>query len=243
MGGMAAVQTLYLGLKVFDNLIILDSLLRPPAVKKLRERATQATGPTGFLPTVPTRGAARPATNTNPPCTWSHVAEHSLRRGEGGWTWQFDTTIAAWTARGLKPCLAAAFSCEPTHRARAPDVQRQIVETVEAPDDLRHSDAGHHMMFGVPRAGHRRAGDAARIRDFARRLFWLDHARACLRYRPCNYQDVLYSQGFGTARVRMNLISGLVEVGARHDGRRAGRHHLPGPAGRVQGAALTYHER
>ena len=96
MGGMAAVQTLYLGLKVFDGLIILDSLLRARSDEELRERATRGDRPNRIFANRADALRAyrtRPPQNTNLPYVRAHVAEHSLREAEGGWTWQFDTAI------------------------------------------------------------------------------------------------------------------------------------------------------
>jgi pimeloyl-ACP methyl ester carboxylesterase len=136
MGGMAAVQTLYLGLKVFDGLIILDSLLRARSDEELRERATRGDRPNRIFANRADALRAyrtRPPQNTNLPYVRAHVAEHSLREAEGGWTWQFDTAIYRRLDMpgGFKPLPCRGVFVRAEHGAVPPDVQRQIVERSE----------------------------------------------------------------------------------------------------------------
>ena len=158
MGGMAAVQTLYLGLKVFDGLIILDSLLRARSDEELRERATRGDRPNRIFANRADALRAyrtRPPQNTNLPYVRAHVAEHSLREAEGGWTWQFDTAIYRRLDMpgGFKPLPCRGVFVRAEHGAVPPDVQRQIVERSEGTlTTFDIPDAGHHMMFDVPRA-------------------------------------------------------------------------------------------
>ncbi len=89
------------------------------------------------------------------PYVREHVARHSLRRVDGGWTWKFDTGIFVPRRREAAELLAeircrvALLKCE--HGLVTPDIGDymydklgRVAPVVELPE------AGHHPMLDVP---------------------------------------------------------------------------------------------
>jgi pimeloyl-ACP methyl ester carboxylesterase len=80
-----------------------------------------------------------------------HIARHSLRQVEGGWTWKFDTALASVASLGLElkdvlkdlPCHAAALYGEHTH----------IVDETLLPI-MNSVTQGEVPTFIIPGSGH-----------------------------------------------------------------------------------------
>jgi pimeloyl-ACP methyl ester carboxylesterase len=157
MGGWVAVTT---GVDHGDEVgavAVIDSPLydQPPEEDRLRRRRN----PTRIYPTAESataRFTPLPQQDLVLPYIRDHVADQSLRRVEGGWTWKFDPH-----AFGRRPALrellprltvpAALFRCEHgmVTEAMAKDMASLVggrLPVVDVPD------AGHHPMLDQPLA-------------------------------------------------------------------------------------------
>jgi pimeloyl-ACP methyl ester carboxylesterase len=157
MGGWVAVTT---GVEHGDAVAAvayIDSPLndQPPEEARLAERRR----PTRVHPSAEeavARFRTLPPQDVVLPYVREHIAQESLRRVEGGWTWKFDPWLFGrrLPLRDLLPrltCPVALFRCEHglVSPAMAEEMSRLVPERLPVVD-LSH--AGHHPMLDQPLA-------------------------------------------------------------------------------------------
>lgn len=158
MGGFV---TLTAALRFGDELAGAVAIDSPVQDTSPEERAALERRAFGPLRLYPDRATAVAHFRTVPaqdglPWVVEHIAEHSVRPVEGGWSWKFDPRL--FTGLGLVPaqldstaCRVALFRAEhglvpPDMGAMMHDRMGRVVPVVELPA------AGHHVMIDQPLA-------------------------------------------------------------------------------------------
>lgn len=139
--------------------VAIDSPIQDSSPEETAARERRAFGP---LRVYPDRAAALshfrpvPAQDGDLPYVLAHIAEHSVRPVDGGWSWKFDRRM--FSGVGLTPgqldsarCRVALFRAE--HGLVPPDMgtmvydrMGRVVPVVEIPA------AGHHVLIDQPLA-------------------------------------------------------------------------------------------
>ena len=89
-----------------------------------------------------------------------HIARHSLREVEGGWTWKFDSALASVSSLGLElkdvlrhlPCYSAAIYGERTHLADHTLLSRMMTATNGEVPVFTIPGSSHYPMIDSPLA-------------------------------------------------------------------------------------------
>jgi pimeloyl-ACP methyl ester carboxylesterase len=89
-----------------------------------------------------------------------HIARHSVREVEGGWTWKFDGTLASVASLGLElkdslrnlPCHSAAIYGENTHLANGTLLQEMTAATNSEIPVFIIPESSHYPMIDSPLA-------------------------------------------------------------------------------------------
>lgn len=142
----------------FEGIIIVDSPVREPAPEQEASRNRQAFGP---LRLYPDRETALSHFRTVPdqpillPFVVDHVAAHSVRATEGGWTWKFDPTFFA-NLVDVRAETLSAISCrvavlQAEHGLVTPDMRRHMYEALgRTAPVIELPLAYHHVMLDQP---------------------------------------------------------------------------------------------
>lgn len=142
----------------FEGIIVIDSPVREPAPEQQASRDRRAFGPLRVYPSreeILSHFRTVPEQPVGLPYVMEHVAGHSVRPVEGGWTWKFDPTFFdslidpdAATLAAI-PCRVALLQAE--HGLLTPDIRKHMYEAlgrtapvIEVP--LAH----HHVMLDEP---------------------------------------------------------------------------------------------
>lgn len=142
----------------FEGVIVIDSPVREPSPEQEASNRREAFGP---LRLYPTRQAILSHFRTVPdqpemlPYVVEHVAAHSVRETEQGWTWKFDPSffanlpdIGAETL-GAIPCRVAVLTAE--HGLVTPDIGRHMYELLgRTAPVIQIPLAYHHVMLDQP---------------------------------------------------------------------------------------------
>lgn len=158
MGGFVAIGTAATYGDDLAGIVVLDSPVSAPDPETDAARGGKVFGP---LRVYPDLAAALARFRTVPeqahylPYVIEHVARHSLREVEGGWSWKYDPDIFVPTrseSRDLLQqvrCRVALFRAEhglvtPEIGAYMYDCLGRVAPVVEIPE------AGHHLMLDQP---------------------------------------------------------------------------------------------
>lgn len=162
MGGFVTIATAARQPDGVAGVVICDSPVTEPDAEVSSARVGEAFGAPRVYPTFDgalARFRTIPAQDHYLPYVVDHVARHSLRRVEGGWSWKFDHRVFSAFAADLRSsslpylrevtCRFALFRSE--HGLVTPDigefmyeVQGRVAPVVEIPE------AGHHAMLDEP---------------------------------------------------------------------------------------------
>ena len=159
MGGFVALTA---ALRHGDRLtgaIVIDSPIRDRSPEEAAARRRRAFGPVRTYPdrdTALTNFRLVPEQPGNLPFVHAHIAEHSVREGDGGWRWKFDRRMFA--GMGLTPgqlgnaaCRVALFRAQ--YGLVPADMGEMIVDRMGRVAPLVEiPGAGHHMMVDQPLA-------------------------------------------------------------------------------------------
>lgn len=160
LGGLATFRSAALFGDRFEGIMIVDSPVHDATPEQVARRRREAFGP---LRLYGSREDALSHFRTVPdqpdmlPYVVEHVAAHSLRPVEGGWTWKFDPTffdhlvdIGAETL-GAIPCRVAVLRAE--HGLVTADVGRHMYELLgRTAPVIEIPLAYHHVMLDQPLA-------------------------------------------------------------------------------------------
>lgn len=94
------------------------------------------------------------------PALLAHIARHSVREVEGGWTWKFDSGLTATLSAGLDlvdaladlPCRFAALYGEKTHLADETMLEKMTLATRGEAPVFVIPGSGHYPMLDNPLA-------------------------------------------------------------------------------------------
>lgn len=158
MGGFVSIATAATQSERLTGVVILDSPVSAPDPELEAARQGNVFGRLKLYPTLDdalARFRTVPEQAHYLPFVIDHVARHSLREIEDGWTWKYDPNIfvpARSEARQLLPevsCRVALFRSE--HGLVTPeigdymyDLLGRVAPVVEIPE------AGHHLMLDQP---------------------------------------------------------------------------------------------
>ena len=158
MGGYVTIATAALHPDAVAGAIVLDSPVeRPDPEVAEAEHGTAFRNPKSYpdLDAAIAHFRTVPEQDHYEPYVLRHVAEHSLRRTDDGWTWKFDKAVFAQrrvdAAELLSQvrCRVAVFRSE--HGLLTADIGAYMYEQLghNAPV-IEIPDAGHHMMLDQP---------------------------------------------------------------------------------------------
>ena len=158
MGGYVTIATAALHPAAVAGAIVLDSPVeRPDPEVDEAEHGTSFRNPKTYadLDAAIAHFRTVPEQDHYEPYVMRHVAEHSLRHTDDGWTWKFDKTVFAQrrvhAAELLSQvrCRVALFRSE--HGLLTADIGAYMYEQLgrNAPV-IEIPDAGHHMMLDQP---------------------------------------------------------------------------------------------
>jgi pimeloyl-ACP methyl ester carboxylesterase len=152
-----------LGVIAVDGLRYAE-LARDPAVKALKG-PRPAPPPVRIYPDYESavarfRLSPTPEVDIQMPHVLDHIARHSVRKVEGGWTWKFDTALASIASLGLElkdalrdlPCHAAAIYGEHTHLADESLLSSMAEATHGEVPVFRIPGTSHYPMLDSPLA-------------------------------------------------------------------------------------------
>ena len=157
MGGFVALATAKRHPQQISGVAVLDSPVRERTPEEIAAARHAAFGPLRIYPDraqALSRFRTIPPQDTNLPYAMEHVAQTSLRKTGGGWTWKFDPRIfgrqrpapellASVTAR------VALFRSE--HGLLTPEIGAQMYELLgRVAPVIEIPLAGHHMMLDQP---------------------------------------------------------------------------------------------
>jgi len=158
MGGAATLWAATLFPSLLTGAIVVDSPLREVTPEEQAAREGRAFGPTRVHPTYEQALARFRPMPEQPVVDYigAHVAECSLRRVEGGWTWKFDPHI-------FRSGLLAPSQLSAIDRSLALIRGERGILTRQMCDELSERlgrrvpmteipDAGHHIMLDQPLA-------------------------------------------------------------------------------------------
>jgi pimeloyl-ACP methyl ester carboxylesterase len=158
LGGLATFAAAARHGPRFEGVIVVDSPVRQPSPEQQANRNREAFGP---LRLYPSRQSALAHFRTVPdqpdllPYVIEHVAAHSIRAVEGGWTWKFDPgffnhleEITADTLAAIS-CRVAVLQAE--HGLVTEDVGRHMYEALgRTAPVIKIPLAYHHVMLDQP---------------------------------------------------------------------------------------------
>lgn len=158
LGGLASFASAARYGERFEGVIVVDSPVRRPSPEQEANRNREAFGP---LRRYETRDEALAHFRTVPDqpellgYVVDHIAAHSLRRVEGGWTWKFDPTffnhlvdVDAATLAAL-PCRVAVLQAE--HGLVTDDIGQHMYEALgRTAPVIKVPLAYHHIMLDQP---------------------------------------------------------------------------------------------
>lgn len=110
LGGLVAIQTAATHGELFAGAVIVDSPVRrpdPESEEGTRGRAFRAPGTYSDLETALTHFHLIPPQPDPEPWTLDHVARHSLRETDAGWSWKFDPNLFTHTMIAMHEQLAS----------------------------------------------------------------------------------------------------------------------------------------
>lgn len=158
MGGFVAIATGAVHGADLAGIVILDSPVSAPDPETDAAKGGKVFGPLRTYPDVETalgRFRTVPEQEHYLPYVVDHVARHSLRPVEGGWSWKYDPEIFVPTRAESRELLAqvrcrvALFRAE--HGLVTPEIGQymydrlgRVAPVVEIPE------AGHHLMLDQP---------------------------------------------------------------------------------------------
>lgn len=158
MGGFVAIATGATHGTDLAGIIILDSPVSAPDPETDAARGGKVFGPLRIYPDVETalgRFRTVPEQDHYLPYVVDHVARHSLREVEGGWSWKYDPDIFVPTRAESRQllervrCRVALFRAE--HGLVTSEIGQymydrlgRVAPVVEIPE------AGHHLMLDQP---------------------------------------------------------------------------------------------
>lgn len=158
LGGFATFRSAARFGDRYEGIIIIDSPVHETSPEQVARRRREAFGP---LRLYRTREDALSHFRTVPdqpallPYVVEHVAGHSLRQVEGGWTWKFDPTffdnlvdVGPETLRAIQ-CRVAVLRAE--HGLVTPDIGRYMYELLgRTAPVIELPLAYHHVMLDQP---------------------------------------------------------------------------------------------
>lgn len=158
LGGFATFRSAVLFGDRYEGIIVIDSPVYETSPEQQAGRRREAFGP---LRHYRTREEALAHFRTVPeqpellPYVVEHVAAHSVRRVEGGWTWKFDPTfidnlvdVGPETLRAIT-CRVAVLRAE--HGLVTPDIGRYMYEVLgRTAPVIELPLAYHHVMLDQP---------------------------------------------------------------------------------------------
>ncbi|HSP05158.1 MAG TPA: alpha/beta hydrolase [Acidimicrobiales bacterium] len=158
MGGFVAIATGATYGEDLAGIVILDSPVSAPDPETDAARGGKVFGPLRTYPDLDTalgRFRTVPEQQHYLPFVMDHVARHSLREVDGGWSWKYDPEIFVPTRAESRELLArvscrvALFRAE--HGLVTPEIGQymydqlgRVAPVVEIPE------AGHHLMLDQP---------------------------------------------------------------------------------------------
>ncbi len=157
MGGMVALVAAQRHGEQLAGAVVVDTPVREQTPEETAARERRAFGP---LRVYPTREDALshfrlvPDQDSELPYVVRHIAEHSLRPVEGGWSWKFDPAMFARTAMApgdlaVPGCRVALFRAE--HGLVPADMGEMIVDRLGRGVPLIEiPTAAHHVMVDEP---------------------------------------------------------------------------------------------
>lgn len=158
LGGLAAFRAGALYGDVFEGIIIVDSPVYEPSPEQEARRNREAFGP---LRLYPSREDALAHFRTVPnqpellPYVVDHIAAHSVRPVEGGWSWKFDPgffddlgDVGAETLSAI-PCRVAVLRAE--HGLVTADIGQHMYDLLgRTAPVIEVPLAYHHVMLDQP---------------------------------------------------------------------------------------------
>jgi pimeloyl-ACP methyl ester carboxylesterase len=158
LGGLATYHAAARHGERFEGIIVVDSPIHEPSPEQEASRRREAFGP---LRLYASRESALSHFRTVPdqpdllPYVVEHIAAHSVREVEGGWTWKFDPTffdnlpdVGPETLRAI-PCRVAVLAAE--NGLVTPDMGRRIYEHLgRTAPVIQIPLAHHHVMLDQP---------------------------------------------------------------------------------------------
>ncbi|MDE3206375.1 MAG: alpha/beta hydrolase [Acidobacteriota bacterium] len=158
LGGLATFRAAALYGDHFEGVIVIDSPVHEEPPEQVASRRREAFGP---LRTYPSPEEALSHFRTVPdqpvllPYVVDHVARHSIRPADGGWTWKFDPAFFSDLAQigaetlGAIGCRVAVLRAE--HGLVTPDVGRHMYQLLgRTAPVIEIPLAYHHVMLDQP---------------------------------------------------------------------------------------------
>ena len=160
MGGFVTVATAHLAGDGLAGIVILDSPIvsEDPEVEAARIGQAFGAPPRVYedLDEAVARFRTVPAQDRYDPDVLAHVARHSLKEVDGGWTWCFDRRLFSAVSRSRAAahlpnvqCRVALLRSE--HGLVTPEIGSIMYETLgRVAPVVEIPEAGHHMMLDQP---------------------------------------------------------------------------------------------
>jgi pimeloyl-ACP methyl ester carboxylesterase len=158
LGGLATFHAAALYGSEFEGIITIDSPIAEESAEQRARRRQEAFGP---LRVYPDREAALARFRTVPdqpftdPEIVAHIARHSMRPVEGGWSWKFDpavfTELVDPTAATLAAITCRVGVLRAEHGLVTPDIGHRIYEMLgRTAPVIEIPLAYHHVMLDQP---------------------------------------------------------------------------------------------
>jgi pimeloyl-ACP methyl ester carboxylesterase len=158
MGGFVAIATGASSGHDLAGIAILDSPVSAPDPETDAARGGKVFGPLRTYPDMETalgRFRTVPEQDHYLPYVIDHVARHSLREVNGGWSWKYDPDIFVPTRAESRQllervtCRVALFRAE--HGLVTPEIGRYMYERLgRVAPVVEIPEAGHHLMLDQP---------------------------------------------------------------------------------------------
>jgi pimeloyl-ACP methyl ester carboxylesterase len=158
MGGFVAIGTAATYGADLAGIVVLDSPVSAPDPETDAARGGRVFGPLKVYPDLDTalaRFRTVPEQAHYLPYVVDHVARHSLRQVEGGWSWKYDPEIFVPTRSESREllrrvrCRVALFRAE--HGLVTPEIGEYMYECLgRVAPVVEIPEAGHHLMLDQP---------------------------------------------------------------------------------------------
>lgn len=157
MGGFVALATAKRYPQQVSGVVVLDSPVRERTPEEIAAAQHAAFGPLRVYPDraeALSRFRTIPAQENYLPYVMDHVAQTSLRKTDGGWTWKFDPRIFGRerpAAELLRSVTARVAVFRSEHGLLTPEIGAQMYELLgRVAPVIEIPLAGHHMMLDQP---------------------------------------------------------------------------------------------